>query len=329
VIERPDWPYLFGDAPPFKYEAFGLTGNLEWPPGGSWPAPGVSSSAGNGPIIGGWIMAIMHQWFLRNPDGTEIPEPSPGVAPVTYETRNYKSMQISIHELAAATSGTTNLLANSPPGAAQQETQPAGSPASVGSNGQPRIDVPTNNVIGWGYDGNAAPEGLLAMGWQEKWHENIHIETEVPGATGSSTILVMHGVPVPDYFGGGSVPSVASGAGGVFLKRYIDNWWQSTAGNSTLSVENGLRFSYFAAVISSHLVGYGVGLVDSSFTSFVEIPKEQDIMNSSALTGMSAFITALTNFQFTSEDLVRMQDVINGDYTAPGPRSTLPGSHRD
>jgi hypothetical protein len=125
------------------------------------------------------------------------------------------------------------------------------------------------------------------------------------------------------------VPSTASGGGGLFTKRFIDAWWQTTDGNPVVPIDDGLVFSYYAAVVGCHLMGYGVGLIDSSFTSPGVITNQEDIMAQSAILDMTAFIAAEKEFQFVTEDLMRMQDVVNGDWTNPGPLSTLPGSHRE
>lgn len=311
--EVDDWTYLFLGG----YAPAGPTGQ-GWPPGGSFPHAQAQPFAMD--KIGGWILALMNQWFLRDVDGAALASPSPGQAPVRIETVDFSSMAISIHEAQAAGSGGSPLLGNTPPAATQQET---GNPATTGANGKPRVQPPINNVVGWGYDGNLAPSGLLAMGWREPPAQNIHIETNVQAM--GSVAVVMQGVPVPDYFGGGNP---VSGGGGVFLKRYIDQWWQTTDGNSVVLKDDGLTFCYYAAVVSSHLVGYGVGLLDSSFASISVINNQEDIMTLATTLDMTTYIASGKEFQFVTEDLQRMQDVVNGDWMTPGPLSTLPGSDR-
>lgn len=317
--EVPDWVYMFDGG----YTAAGVTGNIVWPPGGSWPHPQLQGPGGSSRIrIAGWIMSLMHQHFLREVDGTEIPQPSPNEAPVRIESLNFGSMPISIHEVING-SNFSNLPFNTPPGAAAQET---GDPATTGANGNQRIQTPVNNILAWTYDGNNAPAGLLGMTWHEAPAQNIHIETNL--AAVGNAIVIMPGVPVPDYHGGGSIPSSASGGGGVFTRRVIDRWWQTTDGNANIAIDDGVLFSYYASVVGCHLVGYGLGLLSSSFAKADVIDDQEDIMALSVILDISAFIASEKEFQFTPEDLVRMQDVVNGDWQNPGPKSTLPGRDR-
>jgi hypothetical protein len=317
--EVPDWQYMFNGG----YAAAGLSGNIVWPPGGAWPHPLIQVGGTSDHMIAGWIMSVMNQWYLRGVDGTDLPQGPQGQAPVQIESLEFSSMKISIHEVAAGASGFSPLLNNVPPAGAQQETGDPG----TGANGKPRVQPPINNVISWTYGGDTlAPVGLLGMGWHEEWAVNRHIETNVSAI--GNTVVIMNGVPVPDYFGGGSVPSTTSGGGGVFTKRYIDAWWQTTDGNPVVPIDNGLVFSYYAAVIGCHVSGYGIGLVDSAFASPGVLNDQEDIMVQSAVLDMTAFIAAEKEFQFVTEDLQRMQDVVNGDWSAPGPLSTLPGTHR-
>jgi hypothetical protein len=51
-------------------------------------------------------------------------------------------------------------------------------------------------------------------------------------------------------------------------------------------------------------------------------------MNQSVVLDMTAFIAAGKEFNFVVEDLLRLQDVVNGDFNNPGSLSTLPGKHR-
>lgn len=317
--EVPDWPFMFDGG----YVAAGVTGNVVWPPGGSWPHPQLQVGGSSRIVIGGWIMSIMHQHFLREVDGTEIQQPGPNDPPVTIESFEFASMPISIHEAAFGGSGFSALIGNTPPGAAAQET---GNPATTGANGNQRIQPPVNNLLAWTFDGNNSPPGLLGMAWHEEPAQNIHIETNI-GAVGNA-FVIMPGVPVPDYFGGGSIPSTASGAGGVYTRRVIDRWWQTTDGNANVDIDNGLLFSYYASLVGCHLMGYGVGLLSSSFAKEDIINRQEDIMTLSVILDLSAFIAAEKEFQFTPEDLVRMQDVVNGDWQNPGSRSTLPGRDR-
>jgi hypothetical protein len=320
-----DWEYIFADnypGHPIRYEAVGQTGQA-WPPGGSFPHPQIAGAPT--PIIAGWTMSIMNQWFLKEVDGS--PKPPKGTpenpeAPVLYESVEFSSMAISIHENAARVDGVTPLLSNNPPSAAQQETEPTG--LGEGANGQPRVIPNTNNYLSWGFDGNDAPAGLLAMGWREAPAQNIHIETNA-SAFGPAKIS-MQGVPVPDYFGGGGP---VSGGGGVFTRRYVDIWWNTTDGNSNVPKDNGLLFSYYLAVVGNHIIGYGLGLIDSSFASPDAVNNQEDIMTLAVTLDMTAFIASGKEFQFSTEDLLRMQDTVNGTWQEPHPtRSTLPGRHR-
>lgn len=313
--EVDDWTYMLNGG----YSAAGLSG-IAWPPGGSWPHPQVPPGGAGGPYIAAWTLSIMNQWFLRDVDGAALPSPQPGQAPILYESVSFASLAISIHEVAAAGSGFSALLGNTPPSATQQET---GNPATVGANGKPRVQPPINNLVCWGFDGVTAPAGLLGMAWREAPAQNIHIETNTQ-AVGSAAV-VMQNVPVPEYFGGGGP---VNGGGGVFFRRYIDQWWQTTDGNSNIPKDDGLIFSYYAATIGCHLMGYGVGLVDSSFASGSVQNNQEDLMSLSVILDMTGFIAAEREFQLVKEDILRMQDVVNGDWMTPGPLSTLPGRDR-
>ncbi len=322
MTEVPDWPYMFDGG----YQAAGLSG-VTWPPGGSWPHPQMATGGGgSGPIIAAWTLAMMNQWYLRDVDGAALASPLPNTPPVTIESVGFASMAISIHEHAAAGSGYSPQLSNSPPSAVQQET---GNPATQGANGKARVMPPINNAVCWGYNGVSAPAGLLGMAWREAPAQNIHIETNTQTAGGGSpagnTVVVMQNVPVPDYFGGGGP---VNGGGGVFSVRYIDQWWQTTDGNSNVAKDDGLTFCYYFATIGCHLMGYGVGLVDSSFASGGVQNGQEDIMSLSVILDMTGFIAAEREFQIVTEDLQRMQDVVNGDWMTPGQLSTLPGSDR-
>jgi hypothetical protein len=325
--EVPDWFYIFS-----VYQAQGPSG-LAWPPGGSWPHPQVNTaSTPDRAYIAAWILSFQNQWFLRDLDGTRIDPIIPGAPPVIYETVGFASMPISIHEtnrglVGNGGSGFTPLLANNPPAAAQQET---GDPVTTGANNKARVETPVNNVVSWAFNGNGMAEGVLAMAWREHFARNIHIETNVSTGVGGTPIgnnrLVMQEMPAPDYFG--AAGPVSSG-GGVFLVRFVNQWWQSTDGNPVTLKEDGLRFAYYAAAVGNHLIGYGVGLIDNSFASKGGVTDQEDIMNLSVVLDMSAFIATGKEFQFTVEDLLRMQDVVSGGtFESPGPRSTLPGTHR-
>jgi hypothetical protein len=133
-------------------------------------------------------------------------------------------------------------------------------------------------------------------------------------------------VPAPPYFAGGG--QILAG-GGVYHKRYSDNWQQTTSGqNSLIDIDDGVQYSYYLACVGNHLIGYGIGMIDSAFALPGVINNQEDIMNQSVVLDMTAFIAAGKEFNFVVEDLLRMQDVVNGDFNNPGPLSTLPGKHR-
>src|SRR5690606_15869073 len=145
------------------------------------------------------------------------------------------SLPISIHEGDAAGSGFSPLLLNQLPGGEQQQT---GDPTTTGPNGAPRIAVPVNNMLGWGYNGIGAPEGLMGMGWQEPLAQNSSIESTI--ASSQVTPIILKNVPVADYHGGGSIPSTANGGGGIYGQRFVDDWVQVTDGNTVLPTDDGL-----------------------------------------------------------------------------------------
>jgi hypothetical protein len=281
-------------------------------PGASWPDASVTSS-GIAPsiYIGAWTLSLQHQWFLREINGSVIVPTVVGNPPVQYESVSFSSMAISIVERAQAVTGGTQLSV-----AGQQEAIPAG-PTSIGANGIEQIVVPASNFLDFAFNGEGAPAGLLAAAWREKPAENKHIETN---------FRALQGVPVPDYFGGGG-PITAGG--GVYHQRFSDNWQQTTAGtNSTIDIDDGVNYSYYLAAVGNHLIGYGLGMVDSAFALPGVVNNQEDIMNLSVVLDMTAFIAAGKEFQFVVEDLLRLQDTVNGDWQNPGPLSTLPGTYR-
>lgn len=286
-------------------------------PGGGWPDPSVSTAtrAAN-EYLSSWVLSLQNQWFLRDVNGAARTAAVPGDPPITYESVQFSSMAISIHENAQAATGFSPLVGGNPATYAQQETT-TNTPPGTGANGIVRINPPVNNALHWMYDGLGAPQGLLAAAWRESPSENRHIETN---------FAVLQGCPVPDYFGGGG--PIDTG-GGVYMKRFSDNWQQTTSGTgSAISPDDGVIYSYYLAIIGNHLIGYGVGLVDSAFALPGVINNQEDIMNISVVFDMTAFIAAGKEFQFVVEDLLRMQDTVNGDFANPGPLSTLPGTDR-
>jgi hypothetical protein len=307
--EVPDWPYTHDG-----YKT----------PGAGWPHPSVSTQTQAANIyIAAWVLSLQNQWFLRDPNGNDLVPVVAGDPPVRYESVNFRSMLISIHEQAQASSGFTPLLQAQPPSAPQQEV---GDPLTVGPNGVQRIAVPVNNIMSYGFNGNGAPAGLLAAGWREPPAQNKSIETDLSSSPGGNGYLRLVGVPVPDYFGGGGPIDCG---GGVYMKRFVDNWVQTTSGTaSTINVNDGVTYSYYLAAVGNHIIGYGVGLIDSAFALPGVVNNQEDLMNISVIFDMTAFIAAGKKFQFVVEDLLRMQDTVNGTFTNPGPLSTLPGVGR-
>lgn len=297
-------------------------------PGGAWPDSSVTTAAAPAPgppttsgpegyeFIATWTLSLQNQWFLRDVDGAVLASVVPGNSPVQYESVNFSSMPISIHEVSGSTNPYSPLLAASPPTSSQQETT-TNTPPGTGANNIIRVNPPINNVLEWQYNGVGAPAGLMAAAWRESPAQNIHIETNFG---------VLQGVPVPDYFGGGG--PINSG-GGVYMKRYSDNWQQTTAGTgSAISIDDGVIYSYYLAAIGNHLMGYGLGMVDSAFALPGAVNNQEDLMNISVVFDMTAFIASGKEFNFVVEDLLRLQDTVNGDWMNPGPMSTLPGSDR-
>jgi hypothetical protein len=282
-------------------------------PGADWPDPTVTSTGIPGfEYIAAWTLSLQHQWFLREVNGSAIVPAVVGNPPVQYESVQFSSMKISIVEIVNAVTPFTTLPV---PGAQQEAIDVA--PAGVGANGVERIVVPASNYFDYAFNGQGAPQGMLAASWWEAPAENIHIETSI-GA--------MQGVPAPPYFAGGG--QILAG-GGVYHGRFSDNWQQTTSGqNSTIDIDDGVQYSYYLAVVGNHLIGYGVGLIDSAFALPGAINNQEDIMSQSVVLDMTAFIAAGKEFNFVVEDLLRMQDTVNGDFNAPGPLSTLPGTFR-
>ncbi|MCC6464900.1 MAG: hypothetical protein IT463_06115 [Planctomycetes bacterium] len=311
--EVKDWPYTHD-----TYKA----------PGASWPqGPGRTLNKGttaSNLFLAGWVLSFQNQWFLRGIDGAALTAALPTDPPVRYESVEFASMAISIHETSAAT-GTyfSPLLSQTPPVSPQQEV---GDPTTTGANGVLRIQVPANNAVSYGYNGNGAPAGLMAAGWREPPAQNLNIEYDLSTVLASSSAITLQGVPVPDYFGGGGP---INAGGGVYMKRFSDNWQQTTSGQaSTVSIDDGVLYSYYMAAIGNHVIGYGLGLMDSSFALPGVVNDQESIMNISVVFDMTAFIAAGKNFQFVVEDLLRMQDTVSGTWQAPGPNSTLPGKGR-
>lgn len=314
--EVPDWQF---------------THDIYKTPGPGWPNPNVTTSVANpaNRFIAAWVLSLQNQWFLREPDGSSRVAATPGDPPVHYEALGFASMAISIHEIGVTTlppqplNDYTPALLGNPAIAPQQEV---GDPATVGANNVARISVPVNNLVSFGYNGVGAPQGLLAAGWREFPAENTKIETVVSAFPGTNGAMNLVNVPVPDYFGGGGPISCG---GGIFQKRFSDGWQQTTGGtSSTVNINDGLVYSYYLAAVANHVIGYGLGLIDSSFALPGVVDNEENIMNISVIFDLTAFIAAGKKFQFVSEDLLRMQDVVNGTFNDPGPKSTLPGKDR-
>lgn len=284
--------------------------------------PALAGTYASGPnwkghgTIAAYVLSIMNQWFLRGVDGNDIISAVPGQPPVTYENIGFQSMKVSIHEAQRSTSPRSPLITAPSPAYAQQEV---GDPATIGANGVPRVRVPCQNIVMWQYAFTGPPEGMLAAAWQEKPAENKHIETN---------LNFSDGVPVPDYFGGGGTIQTKLG---VYLLRFMD-MWQVVAGqaSSFYPADDNVYYSYYMATVGCHIIGYGVGMIDSAFAvPGVANSKQQDIMNVNVILDMSAFIAGGQQFQFVTEDLIRMQDVVQGSWQTPGPASTLPGVGRE
>ena len=281
-------------------------------PGPAWPDPSVTSTGiPSHEYVAAWTISLQNQWFLRDVNGSALVSAVPGNPPVMYESLSFSSHRISLIE---GSNGATDI--SQLPVGAQREAIPA-APAGTGANGIEQIIVPASNVEDMAYNGQGAPSGLLAVAWRESPAKNVHIEDNLAG---------LQNVPVPDYFGGGGPISCG---GGVFHTRFSANWQQTTAGTgSTISIDDGVTYSYYIAVVANHLIGYGVGLIDSAFALPGVINNQEDIMNISVVFDLTAFIAAGKEFNFVGEDHLRMQDTVNGDFTTPGILSTLPGTYR-
>ncbi|MBZ0137486.1 MAG: hypothetical protein K8I27_14055 [Planctomycetes bacterium] len=268
-----------------------------------------------------WTLSLANQWFLRDIDGAVRTPVVPNDPPVQYEGAGFSSMPISIHATGQAATPYTDLYTiNGVP--AQQETTTA-NPVGVGANGVIRTPTPVSNLLRWFANGLMNPnpfQGLLSVGWWEPPAQNIHIET-IAGT--------VQRVPAPDYFSGGGF---IDAAGGIYVSAYIGQWRgvTDTAGGATPAVsrDDGVKFSYYLAVLVCHQIGNGLGLVNSSFALPGVINNQEDIMNESVVMDLTAFIAEGKQFNFVLEDLLRMQDVVNGDFMTPGSNSTLPGSDR-
>lgn len=298
--------------------------------GAEWPDTAVQQAPypGLGTVpaqdyIEWWSLSLMNQWFLRDIDQQPRVAQVPGDPPISYEGAGFSSMAISLHEAAAATSPYSPLWVNNTPGVPAQQETTMNTPPGTGLNGNIRVNPPMNNFLHWLPNGLLANDpfiGLLAIGWWEPPAENIHIETIGGG---------LQRVPAPDYFSaGGFIDAV----GGIYLTAYIDLWRgvTETAGGAAPVVDrdDGVLFSYYLAVIAAHQVALGIGMANSSFALPGVVNNQEDIMNESVLMDMTAFIAAGKEFNFVLEDLLRMQDVVNGDFANPGPLSTLPGTDR-
>jgi hypothetical protein len=281
-------------------------------PGANWPDATVTSTGIPAhEYIAAWTLSLQNQWFLREVNGSAIVPAVMGTAPVQYEGLQFSSMKISIVE---GSVGTTNISLLPTP--AQREAIPVG-PPQPGVNGVEQIIVPASNAMDYAYNGQGAPAGLLGASWQEAPAQNIYIE---------ASFGPLQGVPAPPYFAGGG--TILAG-GGVYHQRFSDHWQQTTSGQtSTININDGVQYSYYLAVVGNHLIGYGLGLVDSAFALPGAVNDQEDIMSQSVVLDMTAFIAAGKEFNFVKEDLLRMQDVANGDFNTPGPLSTLPGTHR-
>lgn len=298
-VPVPDWIYTLELYP-------------EGPGGASWPDASVSSSGTPAhEFIAAWMLSMQNQWFLRDVDGSERS------APIDFDGVQFASMAISIVE---GSQGVTNMSTLANPAQREAIESP---PEATGVNGVEQIVVPASNVMDMAFGDPAAgtrPEGLMLAAWREEGGENIFIE---------ANLAMMDRCPVPDYWGGESGMDVL---GGVFHKRFADSWSQTTSGaTSTLKTDDGVNYAYFLAAITNHAIGYGVGLVNSTFArpSAVNNFEEEDIMNGNVNYDCTAFIAAGMRFNFTTDDLQRLQDTANGDYMNPGPNSTLPGTFRD
>lgn len=285
-------------------------------PGANWPDATVTSTGIPAHrYIAAWTLSLQNQWFLREVNGSAIVPPVVGNPPVVYEGLQFSSMKISIVEGSTATTNVSTLAVRG-----QREAISVG-PTFPGVNGVEQIVVPASNVVAYSFNGSVipavgpgAPGGLLGASWQEPPAENLFIE---------DAFGMLQGVPAPPYFAGGG--TIQAG-GGVYHKRFSDQWQQTTSGaTSQININDGVQYSYYLAVVGNHLVGYGLGLVDSAFALPGAINNQEDIMSQSVVLDMTAFIAAGKEFNFIKEDLLRMQDVANGDFMVPGPLSTLPG----
>jgi hypothetical protein len=311
----PGWASLTDPpAPPPAPTDWEVVLNTEVGGGAAWPDPTVTLLLATTPaheFIAAWTLSFQNQWFLREVNGSDVVPVVLGAAPVIYEGLFFKSMPISIIE---GSQGTVTISTAPSPG--QHEAIPVGPPAT-GANGVQQIVIPASNVCDYAYGDTAAIAGMRGAGWQEPPAKNLHIE---------DNLASLIDVPAPPYFGaGGPVTTL----GGVYHHRFGLDWVQTTSGAaSTIDSDDGVQYAYYLAAVGNHIIGYGLGLIDSSFALPGILKNQEDIMNQSVILDMTAFIAAGKEFQFVLEDLVRMQDVINGDFTTPGPKSTLPGKYR-
>ncbi|MHC4840974.1 MAG: hypothetical protein ACYTDT_08490 [Planctomycetota bacterium] len=283
-------------------------------PGGNWPHPLVAAQGQTAGLdfISAWSISFQNQWFFRDVDGAVLTPAVVGQAPVQYESVQFSSHAISLHEVVNMTVPKSGLAAP-----AQREAIDAAATPAVGANGELQINTPASNIVNFIYGGSGAPAGLTAAGMQEASGVNIHVE---------DAYGVVNSMPVPDYFGAGG--TILAG-GGVYHGDFMQQWLATTSGTaSVISRDDGVIYSYYLGAISAHLVGYGVGLVDSSFALPGAVNDQESIMNLSIVLDLTAFIAAGKEMNFVVEDHLRMQDTVNGDFMAPGPLSTLPGTFR-
>ncbi|MCC6574216.1 MAG: hypothetical protein IT462_10535 [Planctomycetes bacterium] len=292
----PDWIYANNTVDP----------NDSVPGGPNWKGHAV---------IAAYVLSFMNQWFLRNTDGNDLISAVPGQAPIMYENVAFASLKISLHEAQRSTSPRSPLITAANPSFAQQEV---GDPATVGANNVPRVRVPCQNIVMWQWAATLIPAGLIAAGWQEAPGKNIHIETNM---------FRMDGVPAPEYFAGNGPITTKLG---VYLLPWIAQWRiASGQAASVFTADDNVHYAYYLACIGTHIVGYGLGAVDSAFAvPGVANNKQQDIMNLSNVLDMSAYVAGGLELQFVVEDLQRFAHGTSGNWQAPSEDATLPGFGR-
>lgn len=287
-----DWVYLFSNP--------GATSGID---GAALAAQNTASPDENG--IAAWVLSFCNQYYLRGVDGTELAPAVAGQPPVSYAGYGFASLDISIENYSA-----TNPVQPSSLGSSVQ--QEIGDPTKTASNGYPYVLAATANVLHFQYNGgttsNTAPSGLTSGGWSETRGENRYVELNF----GWSDV-----VPYFDRAG-------EDGMGlGVYSWRYTDKW--ISAHSNYYDQLDGTHYCYFLAVVASHVIGQGVGVGSSGFTQELD---QVFIMAQNANQDVSAFLAAGAQFEHRVGDLLLMQDVVNGTYSAPGSNSTLPGGGR-